>query len=170
MKIYILTVILFVAFTSACTVNMGSTANTSVTNTNQASSSSGSPANAEKPKTETKPETAKRTETDASKKSAEIDTDGDEQIQFPKGATDTTLERTIAPNGSKMFLFNAKKGQMLWFKVTENSNQLQVDFNKNSVQLGEEIRESLNASGDWAIYVSNPTDKPLSCKLWIGIE
>lgn len=169
MKKITLTTILFAAFASACTVNMGTPTNTTA-NTDQTSSSSGSPANAEKPKTETKTETAKKTETDTAKKSTDIDMEGDEQIQFPKGATDTTLERTIAPNGSKMFLFNAKKGQTLWFKVNENSNQLQVDFNKNSVQLGEEVRESLNASGDWAIYVSNPTDKALTYKLWIGIE
>ena len=170
MKKLTLTAIIFAALASACTVNMGTPANTTAANTNQASGSSGSPANTEKTKTQTKTETAKKTETDTAKKPSEIDTDGEEQIQFPKGATDTTLEKTIAPNGSKMFLFNAKKGQTLWFKVTENTNQLEVDFNKNSVQLGEEVRQSLNASGDWAIYVNNPSDKPLTYKLWIGIE
>lgn len=170
MKKYTLTAILFASFASACTVNMGSSANTKAANPNQTSSSSGSPANSEKSATETKTETAKKNEADTSKKSAEIDTKNEEQIQFAKGETDTTLVRTIAPNASKMFLFNVRKGQTLWFKVTENSNQLEVDFNKNSVQLGEEVRESLNASGEWAIYVSNPTDKPLTYKLWIGIE
>ena len=93
-----------------------------------------------------------------------------EQIQFAKGETDTTLERTIAPGVNKIYLFNAKKGQIVWFKVTENTNQLDVDFNKNPVTLGEEVRQTLNASGDWAIYVYNPTDKPLKYTLWIGIE
>lgn len=163
----ILLAVLFAAFASACTVNMGTPSNTTATaNTSQPSSSGGSPANTAKPgaspAAETKPET--------SKKSSGVDEFGREKIQFPKGATDTTIERTIAPNETRTLLFNAKKGQTLWFKVTENTNQLEVDFNKNSVQLGEEVRESLNASGDWAIYVNNPTDTPLTYKLWIGIE
>lgn len=170
MKRDILTLILFAAFASACTVNMGTPANNATSNTNQTSSSSSSPASPEKPAAETKTETTKKSEADTSKKSVQIDNKTEEQIQFSKGETDTTLERTIAPEGSKMFLFNVKKGQTLWFKVTEGTNQLEVDFNKNSVQLGEEVRQELYASGDWAIYINNPTDKPLTYKLWIGIE
>lgn len=94
----------------------------------------------------------------------------EEKIQFAKGATDATLERTIAPGVSKMYLMNARKGQTLWFKVTEPSRQIEVSFNKNPVKEGQEVRQSLNASGDWAIYVSNPTDAPLKYKLWVGIE
>lgn len=164
----ILTAILFAAFASACTVNMGDTANTTAANTNQPSNSTTAAANTEK--TATSPATTKKTETDTSQKPADIDTKSEEQIQFPKGETDVTLERTIAPEGNKIFLFNVRKGQTLWFKVTEGSNQLKVDFNKNPVQLGEEVRQELNASGDWAIYVDNPTDQPLKYTLWIGIE
>ena len=164
----ILTAILFAAFASACTVNMGDTANTTAANTNQTSSSTVAPANTAK--TATSPATTNKTETDTSKKSSDIDTKSEEQIQFPKGETDMTLERTIAPEGNKIFLFNVRKGQTLWFKVTESSNQLKVDFNKNPVQLGEEVRQELNASGDWAIYVDNPTNQPLKYTLWIGIE
>lgn len=94
----------------------------------------------------------------------------DEQIQFPRGSTDVTLERTIAPGVNKMYTFNAKKGQTLWFKVSEGSNALDVDFNKRPVKVGEEVRESLNASGEWAIYLSNPTGKAVLYTLWIGIE
>lgn len=168
MKTYITTVILLAAFASACTVNTGTPANTAAANTNQTGNSAASPANGEKPAAS--PATTKKSETDASKKSSDIDTKSEEQIQFPKGETDVTLERTIAPEGNKIFLFNARKGQTLWFKITESSNQLKVDFNKNPVRLGEEVRHELNASGDWAIYVDNPTDKPLTYKLWIGIE
>ncbi len=170
MKPYTLIVILLAAFASACTINMGTPANTAAANPSETNNSAESTANPEKPAAETKTKTAKKNETDTSKESSEPILEENEQIQIPKGETDTTLERTIAPNGSKMFLFDAKKGQTLWFKVTESSNQLGVDFNKRSVQLGEEVRESLNASGDWAIYVNNPTDQPLTYKLWIGIE
>lgn len=166
MKRNILTVILFAAFASACSVNVGSNANTTAANTNQTNSSENSAANTAKPAAS--PAAEKKTETSASKPN--IDKDGNEHIQFSKGSTDTTIERTLAPNDNKILLFNAKKGQTLWFKATESTNQLEVDFNKNSVKLGEEVRQSLNASGDWAIYVNNPTDKPLTYKLWIGIE
>ena len=154
MKKYILSAILFAAFASACAVNTGNDANATAANTNQTSS----------------PAAEKKIEIDSSKKSSGIDTKPEEQIKFSKGETDTTLERTIAPEGNKIFLFNARNGQTLWFKVSESSNRLKVDFNKNPVRLGEEVRENLNASGDWAIYVDNPTDKPLTYKLWIGIE
>ena len=177
MKIHILGVILLAAFASACTINMGTPTDTASANSNQTSSSDDSSdisaeptANPEKPSAETKTKTAKESESETPEESSEPVLEENEQIQFSKGKTDTTLERTIAPNGSKMFLFNAKKGQTLWFKVTESSNQLDVGFNKNSVQLGEEVRESLNSSGDWAIYISNPTNEPLKYKLWIGIE
>ena len=166
MKI-LLTAFLFAAFASACTFNMETPANTAA-NTNPTNNSAGSPANAAK--SATSPASEQKPAADTSKKSAEVDTKSEEQIQFAKGETDTTLERTIAPNGSKIFLFNVRKGQTLWFKVTESSNQLDVDFNKNPVQLGEEVRQELNASGDWAIYVNNPTDEPLTYNLWIGIE
>lgn len=167
MKIF-LTAVLFAAFASACTFNMGTPANTTAANSNPTNNSAGSPANAAKPAAN--PAAEKKSEADTSKKSAEADTESEEQIQFAKGEIDTTLERTIAPGVNKMYSFNAKKGQTVWFKFTEETNQLDVDFNKNPVRLGEEVREVLNASGDWAIYVSNPTDKPLKYTLWIGIE
>lgn len=170
MKRNILTAILCASLASACSVNVGSNANTTTANTNQTNSLANSAANTvtNTAKPAVSPATEKKTETSASKPN--IDKDGNEHIQFPKGSTDTTIERTLAPNDNKMLLFNAKKGQTLWFKATESTNQLEVDFNKNSVKLGEEVRQELNASGDWAIYVNNPTDKPLTYKLWIGIE
>lgn len=168
MKIFNMTAIIFAVFASACTVNMGTTANTTTANTNQPSGSAVSSTNAAKPAANPAAENKPQIET--SKKSAEIDEFGNEHIQFTKGSTDTTIERTIAPNDTKTLLFNVRKGQTLWFKVTESSNQLEVDFNKNPVRLGEEIRHEINASGDWAIYVSNPTDQPLKYTLWIGIE
>lgn len=94
----------------------------------------------------------------------------EEKIKFPRGATDTTIEQTLAPGVNKTFLANAKKGQIMWFKVTESTGKISIDFNKNSVKVGEEIRQSLNSSGEWAIYVNNPTNKPLKYSLWVGIE
>lgn len=171
MKKNILTAILFAAFASACATNTANTANTTA-NTNQTNGSANSAANtassANNAKPATSPAAEKKPGNSASK--ANIDKDGNEHIQFPKGATETTIERTLAPNDTKMLLFNAKKGQTLWFKATESTNQFEVDFNKNSVKLGEEVRQTLDSSGDWAIYVNNPTDKPLTYKLWIGIE
>ncbi len=94
----------------------------------------------------------------------------EEKIKFPRGATDTTIEQTLAPGVNKTFLANAKKGQIMWFKVTESTGKIGVNFNKNSVKVGEEIKQVLNSSGEWAIYVDNPTKKPLKYSLWVGIE
>lgn len=94
----------------------------------------------------------------------------EEQIKFAKGATDTTLEQTIAPGVSKTFLFKARKGQTLWFKITDKTGKINIGFNKNTIKPNVEVRQTLNASGEWAIYVDNPTNKPISYTLWLGIE
>ena len=161
-------IILIFAFSAACTFNVGTgnnAANAPVSNTATADNKTNKDQTATAPAKKADPGEASKSNSTSDDPNAE-----DEQIQFAKGETDTTLERTIAPGVNKMYSFNAKKGQIVWFKVTEDTNQLDVDFNKNPVTLGEEVREPLNASGDWAIYVSNPTDKPLKYKLWIGIE
>lgn len=161
---------LTIAGLTACSFNIGTTPNAANTANTAANSNANTAKPAATPTAETKPETTKKPEAETSKKTEGVDTKTEEQIQFPKGETETTIEKIIPAQGNKMYLFNAKKGQTLWFKVTETTEQLEVDFNKQSVSLGEEVRESLNASGDWAIYVNNPTDKPLKYKLWIGIE
>ncbi|MBS1796631.1 MAG: hypothetical protein JSS81_22550 [Acidobacteria bacterium] len=158
---------------TGCTINMGG-ANTAATPTpanntaaNKDAKSDGNAPGGAKPTASP----AAKTESEAPKKAGADDPKSEEeQIQFAKGATETTLERTIAPGVDKMYLMNAKKGQVLFFKVTESTKQLAVDFDKNPVGVGEEVRQVLNASGDWAIYVSNPTDKPLKYTLWVGIE
>lgn len=93
-----------------------------------------------------------------------------EQIQFAKGTNETTLDRTIAPGVNKMYMFNAKKGQYVYIEATEETSQLEVDFNKQSIPVGENFQYQLNASGDWAIYVNNPSKKTLKYKLFVGID
>lgn len=153
------------AASSACTVNMGTnSANAPAANT---TANNAAPASAAANYTNTakSPEPAK-----PAAKGSDDPKSESEQIQFTKGETDTTLERTIAPGVSKTYLFGAKKGQHVWFRVTEPTGQLEAAFNKNDVALGEEVKEMLTSSGDWAIYVNNNTDKTLKYKLWIGIE
>ena len=161
-------IILIFAFSTACTFNVGTANNAAsapAANTTAADNKTNKDQTAASPAKKADSETVKKSNSTSDNPNA-----ADEQIQFTKGETDTTLERTIAPGVNKMYLFNAKKGQIVWFKVTENTGQMEVDFNKNPVALGEEVRETLNSSGDWAVYVSNPTDKPLKYTLWIGIE
>lgn len=93
-----------------------------------------------------------------------------EQIQFAKGTTEATLDRTIAPGVDKMYTFNAKKGQHIYIEATEETGQLEIDFNKQSIPIGENFQYQLNASGDWAIYISNPSNKTLKYKLFVGID
>ncbi|MFZ1701919.1 MAG: hypothetical protein WBO10_05205 [Pyrinomonadaceae bacterium] len=54
--------------------------------------------------------------------------------------------------------------------MTKSSGQLGVHCDRRSIKLGEEVRQSLNASGDWAIYVNKTTDTPLKYRIWVGIE
>jgi hypothetical protein len=151
---------------SGCTFNVGTggnTANTAATNAGPSAPAANTTtvaANAARSPDATKPTAS----------GSDDPTSETEQIRFAKGQTDSTLDRTIAPGVNKMYMFNAKKGQHVWFKVTEGTGQLEVDFNKNPVKLGEEVKQMLNASGDWAIYISNPSNKPLNYNLWIGIE
>lgn len=124
------------------------------------------------------PDPAKPAESIAAKpaeNSADGEFDGEpkfeeEKIKFAAGATDTTIEQTLEPGVNKTFLLNAKKGQTLWFKVTESTGKIKVDFNKNTVKVGQEVRQVLNASGEWAIYLDNPTKRPLKYSLLVGIE
>jgi hypothetical protein len=94
----------------------------------------------------------------------------EERVQFANGETEANLERTIAPGINKTFLFGAKKDQTVSFRVDESTGELEVDFNKNPVELGQEVVETFNSSGDWTISVNNPTGKPLKYKLSIGIQ
>lgn len=91
------------------------------------------------------------------------------KINFPKGDTDTYVEGTVGAEGSKMFLFNARKGQKLTFAVFDDTNKLQVNFNKNPRQLNADVKYVLNASGEWAIYVDNPTKRAVKYRLYIQI-
>lgn len=168
----ILTSLLCAVFASACIVNSGAGSETTSAGT-PASNAANTAAPTRDGGTAKTAAPVENAGSDAATKNASASDNPnaeDEQIRFARGATETTLERTIAPGVNKMYSFNAKKGQIVWFKVTEKTNRLAVDFNKNPVSIGEEVRQSLNASGDWAIYVSNPTDETLTYTLWIGIE
>ncbi len=107
-------IILIFAFSTACTFNVGAgneAASAPASNaTNTATSSKESqPANkTTAPAEKAGSDTVKKSTSTSDNPNAE-----DEQIQFTKGSTDTTLERTIAPGVSKMYSFNAKKGQIV---------------------------------------------------------
>ena len=150
---------------SGCTFNVGTGANTSnapASNTATASPASNSTAadNTAKSHVATKPAAG----------GVENSKSENEQIQFAKGETSSTLNRTIAPGITKMYTFTAKKGQHIWLTASESSGSLDVSFNKHPVTIGEELKEMLTASGEWAIFVSNSTDKTLAYKLNVGIE
>lgn len=154
--------------------------NQAATNSNATASNANQPASSPAASTTKVPDAAaaKPTESTTAKPTENVP-DGEfngepkfeeEKIKFPRGETDITLEQTLTPGVHKTFLANAKKGQIMWFKVTESSGKIGIDFNKGPVKVGEEVRQILNASGEWAIYVNNPTNKPLKYSLWVGIE
>lgn len=168
MKKITLTAIISMLFASACSfsvntgTNSGTAGNAPAANASAANQTANKPA-AAAPAPE-KPAAPKADSASADPKATE------ERIQFAKGETEANLERSIAPGVNKMFLFGAKKDQTISFRVDESTGELEVDFNKNPVELGQEVVETLNASGEWAIYVNNPTEKTLKYKLSIGIQ
>lgn len=148
-------------------VNTGSnTANTSPT-----PASNASPVASKQPAASPSPSAAasKAPESDASSKEADPKSE-EEHLRFAAGKTEATIERTIAPGVNKMYLFTAKKDQTISLRVDEKTGELGVSFNKQPVELGVDHTDSLNASGEWAIYVDNPSDKPLKYTLSLGIQ
>lgn len=92
------------------------------------------------------------------------------KIQFPKGETEHWVEGSVSAEGSKIFYFTANKGQKLTLAVYDETNQLKLDFNKNPRKLNTDVKYVLNASGEWAIYLDNPTNKEVSYRLYISIN
>ena len=151
-----------------CSFNIGTGTNSSNTAANAAPSTPAAAPTTPAPaaaNSANSPEAAKPTASGADDPRSE-----NEQIQFAKGTTEATLDRTIAPGVNKMYMFNAKKGQNVYIEATEETGQLEVDFNKQSIELGDNFQYQLNASGDWAIYVNNPSKKTLKYKLFVGID
>lgn len=104
MKKSILTAVIFAVFASACTFNMGNTANTAA-NTTQTGGSAGSPATTEKPKTT--PE-AQKTDT--------------ERIQLPKGEQVAVISGTLGANESKKYVAYVIKGNLICIVPSDNLN------------------------------------------------
>ncbi|MFT3744649.1 MAG: hypothetical protein QM785_10200 [Pyrinomonadaceae bacterium] len=155
---------------SGCSFNIGTGANVANAPAAAHSPAAAAPANSASAATNAanaakSPEPAKPAASGADDPKSE-----NEQIQFAKGTTETTLDRTIAPGVNKMYTFNAKKGQRIYIEATEETGQLEVDFNKQPIELGDNFQYQLNASGDWAIYVNNPGSKTLKYKLFVGID
>lgn len=153
------------AFCSAsCSFNVGTGGSSAGATPSAASSTPAAPTNSP-----TSAATATKSP-DAPKPGSDDLNSETEQIKFAKGTNEATLDRTIAPGINKMYLFTAKKGQYIYLEVTEETGKLEVDFNKQRIRLSDNFQYQLNVSGEWAIYVNNPTQNTLKYKLFLGID
>ena len=118
MKKNILTAILCAAFASACTGNMGNTANTTAVNTNQTSNSttsSANTANADKPKDS-------KDKTEKPKTTPEPQKLGAERIQLPKGEQVAVLSGTLGAKQSKKYVAYVIKGNLICIVPSDDLN------------------------------------------------
>lgn len=178
MKKYILTVSLFAAFASACTINMGTPANESVSNSNSPSGSNAPVKTEKSPATETSKEISK----DTSTKSEEPTNAGQkpERIEFAAGKTLTNLTRSIPANGSIDFVVNARSGQRMQYSVIYDDgadSDIEIFLTEPGLQdisntspANENNEFIIKKTGDHRITVNNTTGKSVNANFGISIK
>ena len=94
-----------------------------------------------------------------------------ERVTFAKGSIETNLERTVAANDAKRFVFWAKAGQEISFTVTpaKKTASLSIDFFDNEVKAGELFTMEAPKTGDYTIQILNAGDKNQAFTLDLGI-
>ena len=99
-----------------------------------------------------------------------------EQVQFPQGATDVSLERTVKANSSYDFILNIRKGQRMVFSF-EGGKTLEMfltepGFQDISVTSGpnEPNEFVVKKAGDHRITINNQSGKPAKFPSGVFIE
>ena len=94
-----------------------------------------------------------------------------ERVKFPQGSIEVNLERTVAANNAKRFVFNVRAGQEIAFTVTpaRKNAVLNIEFSGNDVSVGELFTIKASKTGDYLIQVVNSDDKVQAFTLDLGI-
>jgi hypothetical protein len=117
--------------------------------------------------------------TPAKKATSQTATNSKETVRFAKGATSTTLTRTIAASGSIDFIINAKKGQKMDFTVGYDFNDSDVEafltepgLQDISLTTGPKKPNEfvLKNTGNHYLTVNNTTAKKITITLYLDIQ
>jgi hypothetical protein len=115
----------------------------------------------------------------AKKAAPQAATNTKETVRFAKGATSTTLTRTIAASGSIDFIINAKKGQKMNFTVGYNFKDSDVEafltepgLQDISLTTGPKNPNEfiVKSTGNHRLTVNNTTAKKISITLYLSIQ
>jgi hypothetical protein len=95
-----------------------------------------------------------------------------ERIDFKKeGSPSLVWEQKVKANGSKDFVFYAKKGQKLTLSLIDDTGVGSMDLGKVSIQPNTDGYESIvEVSKDYRLTVSNQSDKETSFRIAISLE
>jgi hypothetical protein len=116
-------------------------------------------------------EDAKSSSNTSSANSNDSNLPNTERVKFPQGSIEVNLERTVAANNARRFVFNAKAGQEIAFTVTpaRKNATLNIEFNGKEVRPGELFTLKAPKTGDYLIQVVNVDDKAQAFTLDLGI-
>jgi hypothetical protein len=115
----------------------------------------------------------------AKKAAPQATTNTKETVRFAKGATSTTLTRTIAASGSIDFIINAKKGQKMNFTVGYDSKDSDVEAFLTEPGLQDIALTTgpkkpnefiVKSTGNHRLTVNNTTAKKITITIYLGIQ
>ena len=99
-----------------------------------------------------------------------------ERVQFPQGATDVSLERTVKANSTYDFILNIRKGQRMVFSF-DGSDKLGMFLTEPGLQdislesgPGEPNEFVVKKTGDHRITINNQSGKPMKFTLGVFIK
>jgi len=167
----ILLLILMAVGFSACTLNVGTTANTA--NVSESNTRAGN--TAKSGETSAKSDVA---QTDTSTKPESTERTGTERVSFKAGENSADLTRDIPANSSLDFIINAKKGQSMNLQMGYEGKASDIEgflsepgLQDISVRLPAETRKefTVKTSGDHRLTVSNKSGKRVTFTLYLDI-
>lgn len=92
-----------------------------------------------------------------------------EEIEFGK-ADFAELKRTIPANSTQEFIFQGEEGLNANVKIATTAKSLEVMFCGDMIALNKDVSCLMDSGNEWAIEVSNPTNKPVSMTLTLSFD
>ena len=94
------------------------------------------------------------------------------RIDFVKEKSNSLVwEQKVAANSSKVFVFAAKKGQILSLSFIDDTNKGSMDLGKVSIEPNTDpYTATIDVTKDYRLSVSNNSNKATSFRIFIGLE
>ncbi len=96
-----------------------------------------------------------------------------ERVDFAKaGSPALVWEQNVKANGSKDFVFAAKKGQKLTLSFIDDTNKGSMDLGKVSIEpnADEPFTMTIDVTKDYNFSVTNNSDKATSFRIFITLD